>query len=172
MHHCMDGIYMKKMLIVCGSGGHSVQALILHKQLGNSFIYEFMLDRKDKITINKLKEFRTYEATEIRGKKENIFITAFRSIICSFQSLVILIKSWPDVIVSTGPGVAIPITFFGKIFGKKIIFIESWSRVNTKSYAGKIIYKYADIFFVQWPEMITNYPNAIYAGRFDALEFK
>jgi UDP-N-acetylglucosamine:LPS N-acetylglucosamine transferase len=167
----MDG-NMKKILIVCGSGGHSVQALILHKQLGKSYNYEFMIDSKDKITQKKTKKFKTYKSMEIRGKNENIFLTIFRVLICSIQSIIILFRSWPDIIISTGPGVAIPITFLGKILGKKIIFIESWSRVRTKSHAGKIIYRYADLFFVQWPEMKKIYPNSIYAGRFDARDFK
>ena len=161
-----------KMLIVAGSGGHSVQALILHKQLGKAYQISFMLDRKDKVTQKKLSKFKQYHAIEIRGKKENVISTLFRIIACSIESLSILFRSRPEVIVSTGPGFAIPITFFGKIFGKKIIFIESWSRVNTRSYAGKIIYNYADMFFVQWPELLKKYPKARYNGRFDAKGFK
>ncbi|MDP3029141.1 MAG: hypothetical protein Q8O04_06545 [Deltaproteobacteria bacterium] len=45
------------------------------------------------------------------------------------------------------------------------IFIESWSRVTTKSTTGKICYYLSDLFFVQWPELIKRYPKAIYAGR-------
>ena len=53
----------------------------------------------------------------------------------------------------------------GKLLGKKIIFIESWSRIYKKSSSGKFAYLFANLFFVQWPEMKKQYPKAIYAGR-------
>jgi len=157
---------MKRALLVAGSGGHAEQARILLKKISGKFDISLMLESKDRITQRLLKEYKQYKGTEIRGKKENLIITFARVIICTLQSIIIYLKSRPDVIVSTGPGMAIPIILIGKLFNKKIIYIESWSRVTTSSMAGRIAYKYADLFFVQWPELKKQYPKAIYAGRF------
>ena len=53
---------------------------------------------------------------------------------------------------------------FKKLFKKKIIFIETFARVNSKSMSGKMINKIADVFLVQHEEMLDVYENAIYKG--------
>ena len=35
---------------------------------------------------------------------------------------------------------------------------------KTKSKTGSIVYKFADLFIVQWKEMLELYPNAVYGG--------
>ena len=51
-----------------------------------------------------------------------------------------------------------------KIFKRKIIFIESFAKVNSPTLTGKLVYKFADRFYVQWEEMKEFYPNALYEG--------
>ena len=52
----------------------------------------------------------------------------------------------------------------GKIFGSKIIYIETFANRNKKTATGRLIYKIADLFIVQWEEMLKLYPKAIYGG--------
>jgi beta-1,4-N-acetylglucosaminyltransferase len=156
---------MKKMLIVCGSGGHTAQGLLLYQELKNNFSCEFLVESNDPLIKKKIKGLKQHSAIPVRGKREPAILVPFRLIICTFQSLVIFIQSRPDVILGTGPGIAVPISVIGKIFGKKVIFLESWSRVTTKSFAGKILYPFVDRFFMQWPEQKKNYKKGIFAGR-------
>lgn len=157
---------MKKVLFVAGSGGHTAQLSILLQKIGGRYKSELMLEKSDQLGIEKFsKKYKIYTANVIRGKSEPILMTLFRMILNSFQSLIILIKSNPGYIITTGPGLGIPVCILGKIAGKKIIVIESWSRTKTKSYAGKALYPFSNLFFVQWPEMLKQYPNAKYAGR-------
>jgi len=67
----------------------------------------------------------------------------------------------PKVIISTGAGIAIPFMMIGKLFGSKLIFIETGARVYTASRSGEFMYKYADKFFVQYKDLLKKYPNAI-----------
>jgi UDP-N-acetylglucosamine:LPS N-acetylglucosamine transferase len=60
---------------------------------------------------------------------------------------------------------AVPFSVLGKLLGKKVIFVEDYSRVSKASTSGKIIYRFSDLFFVQWPELKAVYPKGIYAGR-------
>ena len=51
-----------------------------------------------------------------------------------------------------------------KVMKKKIIFIESFAKVTSPTLTGKLVYKFADQFYVQWEEMLKIYPNAIFKG--------
>lgn len=82
----------------------------------------------------------------------------------SIQAFFILLKIKPELIVSTGAGIAIPTCILGKILGKKIVFIESFARIDFPSRTGKFMYKVADIFIVQHKSLLKYYPKAIYGG--------
>ena len=58
----------------------------------------------------------------------------------------------------------IPLALLMKLFRRKLIYIESFAKVTSKTLSGKLLYKYADQFYVQWEEMLKLYPNAIYKG--------
>ncbi|MBF0990227.1 MAG: hypothetical protein HXK70_05715 [Clostridiales bacterium] len=66
--------------------------------------------------------------------------------------------------VTTGTHTAVPICYIGKLFGCKIIYIETFANITTKTLAGKILYPITDKFIVQWESMKKLYPKADYYG--------
>ena len=70
----------------------------------------------------------------------------------------------PTVIISTGSYIAVPLFICGKLFGAKTLYIESNAKVYTKSSTGKLVEKFSDKIYVQWPEMLSVYPQAEYHG--------
>ena len=60
--------------------------------------------------------------------------------------------------------IVIPSILIAKLFKKKVIYIETFARVNTASKTGRFVYKFADLFIVQWEELKKIYPNAVYGG--------
>lgn len=58
----------------------------------------------------------------------------------------------------------IPICLVSKIAGKRLIYIESFAKVTSATLTGKLLYKFADQFYVQWESMLKVYPKAIYLG--------
>ncbi|MBR3897736.1 MAG: polysaccharide biosynthesis protein [Bacilli bacterium] len=98
------------------------------------------------------------------NRKEILFI--FKMICILFKSLYIFMKEKPDVIISTGVLATIPMLYIGHIFKKKVIYIESFAKINRPTMTGKLIYKnhIADQFYVQWESMLEFYPDAIYKG--------
>ena len=52
----------------------------------------------------------------------------------------------------------------GHLFKSKIIYIETFAKINSKSKTGSLVYKFADLFIVQWEDMLKLYPKAIYKG--------
>jgi beta-1,4-N-acetylglucosaminyltransferase len=77
----------------------------------------------------------------------------------------ILLREKPDVILSLGSEIALPFFFLAKLFRIKTIFIESWCRIDDLSKTGKLLYPFADLFLVQWPELLEAYgKKARYEG--------
>lgn len=102
-----------------------------------------------------------YKFSQI-SRKEMFFI--FHFIWVMLRSLCIMLKEKPDAVIATGALITFPFCFWGKLMGKKIIFIESFARVHDSSLTGRLVYKFADLFIVQWESMLKCYPNAVYAG--------
>ncbi|MFQ7173025.1 MAG: hypothetical protein ACLRQF_13715 [Thomasclavelia ramosa] len=44
------------------------------------------------------------------------------------------------------------------------MFIETFANITTKTLSGKLVYPIADLFLVQWEEMLELYPKAKYRG--------
>ena len=80
------------------------------------------------------------------------------------EELIVYYKERPDVVISTGAANAIPMCLIAKFFKKKVIFIETFARISSPSKTGKFMYKYADLFIVQWKELLKFYPNALFGG--------
>lgn len=76
----------------------------------------------------------------------------------------ILRQESPDVLITTGALLAFPFCVIAKIKGTKIIYIESFARVNSGSLTGRLVYPFADLFLVQWKALQQIYPKAIYVG--------
>ena len=150
---------MKKIFLISSSGGHFEQLLMLRKLEKNHKV--FIVTEKTKY--NKKDKKINHYVMQV-NRKEPLFI--IKMILIMFKSLYIFIKERPDVIISTGVLAAIPMIFIGHIFKKKVIYIESFAKINSPTMTGKLVYKknLADQFYVQWESMLEFYPNAIYKG--------
>ena len=149
---------MKKICFIASSGGHFEQLMML-KPLMKKYDSLIVTEKTNYSVSNS--EFNTYYLHQV-NRREKSFI--FRMIGNSLKTLKILISERPDAVISTGALATIPMCLFGKIFGKKIIFIESFAKVNSQTLTGKLVYRFADRFYVQWEEMKQFYPNAICKG--------
>lgn len=77
----------------------------------------------------------------------------------------ILRNDKPEVVISTGGPVTIPLFFLTKIFRIKSIYIESITRVHGLSGTGRIVCSLADIFLVQWQTLLVQCRHAEYWGK-------
>ena len=85
-------------------------------------------------------------------------------IINTWKALKIISKEKPDLIISSGAAPAIPFFYIGKVFGAKTVYIEVFDRIDAPTVSGKVCYKVADRFIVEWEEMKEVYPKAINLG--------
>lgn len=76
----------------------------------------------------------------------------------------VLKRTRPDVIVSTGAGVALPFFVFGRLRGATTIFVEVYDRVETSTLTGRLVRPFASLMMVQWPEQQRLYRDALVIG--------
>ncbi|GAB6168201.1 UDP-N-acetylglucosamine--LPS N-acetylglucosamine transferase [Clostridium carnis] len=149
---------MKKICFIASTGGHFEQLMMLKPIMDkyDSFIIT------EKTLYKSIKDKRkTYYLKQV-NREEKTWV--FKMIINTINSLKIYIKEKPDIVISTGALATIPICIIAKVFRKKLIFIESFAKITTPTLTGKLLYKFADQFYVQWEEMLKVYPKAIYKG--------
>ena len=153
---------MKKVMFISSTGGHFSELLQL-KDMFKKYDYHIVTE-KTKSNMDLLKKYNDKVNFLIYGSKSHPLVYPFKLLANCFISLFIYIKVRPKVIVTTGAHTAGPMCCIGKIFGSKIVFIESFANINTKSVTGKLIYLFADLFIVQWDNMLKLYPKAKLGG--------
>jgi hypothetical protein len=71
----------------------------------------------------------------------------------------------PDLIVSTGAGVALPFFVIGRLFGARTSFIEVVDRIDSRTLTGRLCRPFSGLFLVQCPSQLALYPEAVLVGR-------
>lgn len=147
-----------KICFVASSGGHLEQILMLRPLMDK---YDsFLVTEKTTYTIG-LNNTKRYLLNQV-NRREMMFPLIM--LINFLKSLRIFLREKPDIVITTGVLSVIPMCFFAKVFRKELIYIESFAKVTSPTITGKLMYKYADRFYVQWPQMKEIFPRAIYLG--------
>ena len=152
----------KRVMFISSMGGHLNELLML-KPLFDKYEYHIVTE-KTKTTKYLKDEYNKKISYLMYGTKKLLLLYPFILLINSIKSLLLFIKYRPKYIITTGTHTAGPMCCIGKIFGSKIIYIETFASINKGSETGKIIYKFADFFVVQWESMLSIYPKATYGG--------
>ncbi|MDQ0150976.1 PssD/Cps14F family polysaccharide biosynthesis glycosyltransferase [Eubacterium multiforme] len=154
---------MKKVIFISSTGGHLSELMQL-QSIFNKYDYHIITEKND--TTLKLKDkYGDRISYLVYGARNYMLSYMFKFPYNIIKSFFLYLKIKPDVIVTTGAHTAVPICYIAKLFKKKIIFIETFARVQSKSMSGKMINKIADVFLVQHEEMLKVYDNAIYEGE-------
>lgn len=86
----------------------------------------------------------------------------WHTVVNAWQSLAILRHERPGLVISTGADVAVPILLLAKLMGAQVIFIET-AGSDRPTLAGRLVYPFADLFIVQWPDRLRPFPKAVLA---------
>lgn len=148
----------KKLLFISSTGGHLSELMQL-KELFNKYPY-YIVTEKTKSNVYLKDKYKEKVSYLVYGTKKNPFTYFFIFLFNIIKSFIIFLKQKPDVVITTGTHTAVPMCYIAKIFKKKVIYIETFANRNTKTVAGRIVYPIADVFVVQWEEMLKVYPKA------------
>ena len=152
----------RKVLFIASTGGH-LNELMQLKTLFKKYDYHIVTENT-KVDKSLKKKYGDKMSFLIYGTKKYPISYIFKFIANSFISLYYFFKYQPEVIVTTGTHTAVPMCYIAKIFGSKVIFIETFANRTSGTVAGKLVYPIADTFVVQWEEMHKIYPKSVCWG--------
>lgn len=143
-----------RVLVVCSAGGHLLEALCAIE--GVEMHYE-------------LATFRLPHLAPPAGARAlhhltDPHVSLWKYAVNALESLRLMLRVRPQVVLTTGAGIAIPCALLGKLLGARLIFVETVAVVGHLSRTGALLYKFADLFIVQWPDLCRTHPRAVYAG--------
>jgi hypothetical protein len=130
------------VLLVCSSGGHLTQ---LYNLKG-------WWERFPRLWVT----FQKPDATSLLQEEEVVW--AFHPTTRNIANLIrnarlawtIFAKQRPDVVVSTGAGVALPFFILAKLRRVKTVYIEVFDRIDSPTLTGRLCRPFTDLFLVQW----------------------
>lgn len=134
-----------KICLTCSHGGHLTEILKLMDAFKGHDVF-----------------FITYKGMRAKdlGKKytlKNFGRNPLRFLISIPTVIQILLKEKPDIVISTGSEIAIPVFYIAWILGIRTMFIESLCRVKEPSMTGKIVYPISGVFLVQWKQLLDKF---------------
>lgn len=77
----------------------------------------------------------------------------------------VLGRELPDLLLTSGAGVAVPFVWTARALGIPTVFLEVYDRVDTPTWTGRAIAPVVDRILVQWEEQRAMYPGGVLVGR-------
>lgn len=145
----------KRILLVACPGGHVLQMLALKsawEDLEHRWVTleaadtKFLLDPEKRVFAH--------------GPTARDIPNFFRNLGLAWK---IVRRYKPEVILSTGAALAVPFFVVGRLLGVRLVYVESFTRVQRPALTGRLVYPLTHAFFVQWPTS-SRRKRAIYAG--------
>ena len=145
------------VLLVCSSGGHLLQLVSLARAWDGLSRVWVSFDKSDVRSLLTEEELVVaYGPTNrsIRNLVRNLWLAQYT-----------VRRLRPRTIVTTGAGVAVPFAWLGRLRGAKVVYVESFTRIDSVSLSCRLIKPVADRVYVQWPEAVPLVKGARYVGN-------
>lgn len=153
----------KRILFIASSGGHFSELMQLKSMFSKYDSY--IITETGKTTKGLKKKYPKHFFYLKFGTKHHMLSYCFIFPYNCLKSLLLYAKIRPEYIITTGAHTSVPMCYIGKLFGSKIIYIETFACIDTKSLSGRLVYPISNLFLVQWENMLKYYPKAKYIGK-------
>jgi beta-1,4-N-acetylglucosaminyltransferase len=150
-----------ELLLVCSGGGH-LHALVALREAWAGFSRSWVTyDKEDarsllageRVLVPHGPSSRYYGLRAVRSFVRNVFL-AWR----------VIGRVRPRVILTTGASVAVPFAWVGRLRGARVVFVESFTRIESPSLSCRLVTPVAARVYTQWPELAARIPRARYVG--------
>lgn len=74
-------------------------------------------------------------------------------VVLAFQTLRVVWRERPDVLVTTGAAPGLLGVVFGKLLGARTLWIDSLANAKELSLSGRLAGRFADLWLTQWPHL-------------------
>ncbi|CAE6440537.1 unnamed protein product, partial [Rhizoctonia solani] len=175
-----SGNCTRSLAVFLGSGGHTSEALTLVSSLDfdkytpRTYIISEgdSLSGEKAVALENLKrpgnsQYRILTMPRVRRVHQSLAstpFTALHSLIWTLRFMtlpaVLSKRSFADALLINGPGTCVAlvlVTYFNRFWwleSPRIIYVESFARVNSLSLSGKLVRPLADRFLVQWANLV------------------
>lgn len=145
------------VLLVCSTGGHLVQLASLRPAWEGSRRLWVTFDKGDARAI-----LRGERVAFAHGPTNRSVVNLLRNLVLAWR---VIRRARPRVIMTTGAGVAVPFAWIGRLRGARVVYVESFTRIEGPSLSCRLIAPVADRVYAQWPELAAAMPRARYVGN-------
>lgn len=146
-----------KLLLVCSSGGHLAQLMCL-ESWWSQHEREWVTFR----TADAVSKLAGETVTWAHHPTTRNIPNLLRNTALAARSLA---RFRPDVVVTTGAGVAVPFFWLHRPFGAASVYLEVFDRIDTPTLTGRLCRPVTDLFLVQWPEQQRLYRSSVLLGE-------
>lgn len=144
------------LLLVASTGGHLTQLIAL-RQWWEGFERTWVTFDNQHARTALVGEDVIYAHSPTTRNIPN----AFRNALLARRTLT---ARQPDLVISTGAGVAAPFFAVAHAKGIRTMYIEVIDRISSRTLTGRMVYPFVDQFAVQWHEQERLYPGATVIG--------
>lgn len=142
-----------KIALVGGAGGHGEQLNRIRAYFEHANVtvigepeLNWRFPGDNRVNIERTVDYHT-------PSKAKSIVNVCKGIAVAFSALAF--KNF-DLVISTGPAMAVPVCAVAKVLGIKTVHIESWSRIHSISNSTRLILKFglADIVAYQYKDHV------------------
>jgi beta-1,4-N-acetylglucosaminyltransferase len=146
----------RDLLLACSAGGHLLQLLAM-RTAWQEFSRVWVTDDKPDARSLLRDEFVLYAYGPPNRHPANVI----RNIRLAWRAVR---RHRPQVVLTTGAGTAVPFALLGRLHGARIVYVESITRSVSPSLSCRILAPFADVVYVQSPQLVERVRKARYAG--------
>lgn len=144
-----------KVLAVASSGGHWIEMMRVLPAFAGAEIVFIAVDA----------DYRG----QVPGHRLHVVNDANRwdrwgSLKLGLRVLLVVLRERPDVVFSTGAAPGFFALFFGRLFGARVIWLDSVANIDELSMSGRMVRPFSHLFLTQWPDLAEG-GHAEFAGR-------
>ncbi|KAH8387411.1 hypothetical protein KR093_006929 [Drosophila rubida] len=175
--------------VILGSGGHTAEMCKINQALlqpSNCSKYQpvrYIVANSDVTSQRQLcaalpttQDSDFIHVPRSRSVGQSWLSTIFSTLWALLWSCWLVWRDKPQLVLCNGPGTCVPFcyaAYMWRLLGRlpansKIVFVESYCRVETLSLSGRLLLPLADMFVVHWPALANRYAhksNLRYFGR-------
>jgi beta-1,4-N-acetylglucosaminyltransferase len=145
------------LLLVCSTGGHLLQLVALRESWQRFTRAWVTFDKSDARSL-----LATEHVFYAHGPTNRSVKNMLRNLIVAWR---VVGEVRPQVVVTTGAGVAVPFAWMARLRGAKVVYVESLARIEGPSLTYRLISPIASRRYVQWPELAEKLPRSRFAGN-------
>ena len=145
-----------KICLAASAGGHLVQLLRLRQSWDGCEVFYVSTSEvvKDKLA----KSAPVHIVGECNRRHP------LRTLRVLWRCFTVARAERPDVVISTGAAPGLLVCLTARLFGARIVWVDSIANVRRFSLSGRMIRPFSSLFLTQWPELENKAKRIEFAG--------